>query len=392
MKTALVHDYFTQLGGAERVAETLSWVLPDPDLFATVTTPEGIPESLRSVNIKTSWMQHLPGMKRYYRHFFPLYPFGVSSLNLSGYDLVVSSSSGYAKGVRVDNRAVHVCYCHTPMRWVWRYNDYAAREKFGLLQRIALPMLISGLRHWDEGAARQPDQYVVNSQVVAERVWSAYRRHAVVIPPPINVERFRMGAQQDDFYLVLSRLVSYKRIDLAVEACTRLKRRLVVIGQGPDRERLERMAGPTVQFLGRQPDAVVESYVGRCRALLFPGEEDFGMVPLEVNAAGRPVVAFGKGGALETVIEGITGLFFSTATSDSLAGAIEELEHRSWNQAAIRCHAEGFSADVFERRFMGELSRLVPGIEVRRNDRKSPVAAGSANRLTALPHARRVES
>jgi glycosyltransferase involved in cell wall biosynthesis len=344
------------MGGAERVAEALYQMLPDPAVFATVSDPKRLPAGLRSANIHTSWMQNLPAVNRYYRHYFPLYPLGVAGLNLSGYDLVISSSSGYAKGVHVDRNAIHICYCHTPMRWVWRYGDYAARERFGRAQRLLLPSLLQILRRWDENAARQPDQFVVNSQVVAERVRLAYKRHAIVIPPPIDINRFKILPQQDDFYLVLSRLVSYKRIDLAVEACTLMNRRLVVIGEGPDRARLAKMAGPSIEFLNRQPDDVVESYVGRCRALLFPGEEDFGLVPLEVNAAGRPVIAYHAGGALETVIEGVTGVFFHQATAESLAGAIEDLEHRFWNPQVIRRHAEGYDIKVFEARFMQLLS------------------------------------
>ncbi len=358
MKVALVHDYFTQMGGAERVVEALYQMLPSPTVFATVSNPDKLPEGLRSADIRTSWMQHLPGMNRYYRHYFPLYPMGVAGLDLSGYDLVVSSSSGYAKGVKVDTNAMHVCYCHTPMRWVWRYNDYASREKFGLAQRVLMPLLVNNLRKWDENAARQPDQFVVNSTVVAERVWDAYKRLAVIIPPPIDVNRFKPSPIQDDYYLVLSRLVGYKRIDLAIEACTRLGRRLVVIGDGPDRARLEALAGPTIQFLGRASDSVVETYASRCRALLFPGEEDFGMVPLEINAAGRPVIAYKAGGALDTVVDGLSGVFFEKDVSDSLADAIQDFESRSWNVKAIREHAEQFDSASFQQKFVELLRTL----------------------------------
>lgn len=360
LKIALVHDYFTQLGGAERVAEAIYQMLPQATVFATVSNPQQLPDGLRSAEIRTSWMQHLPAINRYYRHYFPLYPLGVAGLNLEGYDLVISSSSGYAKGVKVDSAALHVCYCHTPMRWVWRYSDYASRESFGLAQRAFLPFLLNNLRHWEEDAGRQPDQFIANSTVVAERVWSAYKRHAVVIPPPINIDRFKISPVQEDFYLVLSRLVSYKRIDLAVEACTRMKRRLVVIGDGPDRARLEKMAGPTVQFLGRVSDSVVEYYAGRCRGLLFPGEEDFGMVPLEINAAGRPVIAYKAGGALDTVAEGVSGVFFEEDTSASLSEAIEEFDSRSWNSNEIRQHAMRFSSKAFHEKFYDLLRTLRP--------------------------------
>lgn len=375
MKTALVHDYFTQMGGAEKVAEALYRMFPDAAVFSTVVKSSCTPPGLRGTTVHTSWMQHLPLIDRYYRQYFPLYPFGVAALDLKGYDLVITSSSGYAKGVRTDKNAFHVCYCHTPMRWAWRYRDYSAREGFGAAQRMILPLMVGTLRLWDEYAARQPDQYVVNSIAVAERVWNAYRRHAVVIPPPIEVARFTPSAHQDDYYLVLARLVSYKRIDLAVEACSKLNRRLVVIGDGPDRARLAGLAGPTVQFLGRQPDSVVESMAAQCRALLFPGEEDFGMVPLEVNAAGRPVIAYAEGGALETVVEGSTGLFFRQPTVQSLADAIEDFEQRSWNSLTIRRHAESFDVSKFEERFMRLLSSSVPELSSLRQGKRPAVVA-----------------
>jgi glycosyltransferase involved in cell wall biosynthesis len=352
MRIALVHDYFTQLGGAEKVVEALYRMLPQAIVFATITDPNRIPPALEGVDIQTSCMQRLPAIDRFYRHYFPLYPIGVATLDLSGFDLVISSSSGYAKGVRVDPNAIHICYCHTPMRWVWRHRDYASRERFGAGQRFLMRLVLGGLRAWDEHAARQPDQFVVNSSAVAERVREAYGRYAVVIPPPIDVHRFSISPVQDDYYLVLSRLVGYKRIDLAVQACTRSGKKLVVIGDGPDRVRLQNMAGPTVEFLGRAPDAVVEKFASRCRALIFPGEEDFGMVPLEVNAAGRPVIAFKAGGALDTIIEGVNGLFFEGDRVDSLCETLEHFETCAWDSRRIRRHAEQFDVKMFEQRFI----------------------------------------
>jgi glycosyltransferase involved in cell wall biosynthesis len=357
---ALVHDNFAQMGGAEKVAEALYRLLPDAQLYSTLAVPERLSATLRQAPLRTSWMQHLPALQQYYRHYFLLYPLAVESLDLSRYELIVTSCFGYAKGARKHPDALHVCYCHTPMRWVWRYQDYAAREEFNLLKRALLPPLLAGLRHWDLKAAQRPDYYVANSRVVAQRIEDFYWREAVVIPPPIDVNRFKPSTEQEDYYLVLSRLSAYKRIDLAVEACTRLQRRLVVIGDGPDRRRLESLAGPTVTFMGRQPDEVVERYVARCQALLFPGEEDFGMVPLEVNAGGRPVIAYRGGGAVETVIEGETGLFFDSPTVSSLAAAIWEFEDCSWDQQRLRRHAEQFDEAVFARRFAEFLCQVMP--------------------------------
>lgn len=359
-KIALVHDYFIQMGGAERVAAAMHDSFPSAPIYTTVALPHRLPQELRGADIRTSAMQRLPGMEQWFRQYFMLYPLAVERFDLSEYDLIFSSSSGYAKGVRRRSDAIHVCYCHTPMRWVWRYEDYVARESFGRVARSLLPISLWGLKKWDLRAAQQPDYYLANSRLVAQRIKQTYGREAFVIPPPIDVDRFQMSAQIDDYYLVLSRLVPYKRIDLAIEACKRLGRRLVIIGDGPDRQRLEKLAGPKTEFLSRQPDSQVNRYASRCRALLFSGEEDFGMVPLEVNAAGRPVIAFRGGGAIETVVEGVTGVFFNQPTSASLVEAIEDFESRSWDQQMMRRHAEKFDRSVFAFRVLQFLGSVAP--------------------------------
>jgi glycosyltransferase involved in cell wall biosynthesis len=371
MKIAVVHDYFTQLGGAEKVAEELYNMLPEADLFATVALKNRMPPSLQVVPICTSWMQKLPKMSEYYRLYFPLYPLAVSSMDLSAYDLVITSSSGYVKGVRANPDAIHVCYCHTPMRWVWSFDSYSSRESFGTGIRTVLPALIRGLRSWDEGAARQPDHFVANSRTVAARIQRAYGRSAEVIVPPIDIKRFRLSKEQDDYYVVLSRLVPYKRIDLAVSACTLLGRNLIVIGSGSAMQSLEAQAGPTVKFVGRASDADVEYYASRCRALIFPGEEDFGMAPLEVAAAGRPTIAYRAGGAIETVIENVTGVFFDKQTTENLAEGIERFERLEWSSASLRKHAEGFSTEVFRERFASFLRRIGVPLAVRLADSMS---------------------
>jgi glycosyltransferase involved in cell wall biosynthesis len=358
MRIAIVHDYFTQLGGAEKVAEELIRMLPQATLHATVALPDRMPAGLAGLPVVTSWMQQLPLMQKHYRLFFLLYPLAVRSLDLSCYDLVISSSSGYAKGVEASRDAMHVCYCHTPMRWVWNFDTYSAREEMGALKRLLLPSLVRGLRRWDEGASRQPDHFIANSRSVAARILKAYGRHAEIIHPPIDLDRFRASNEQEDYYLVLARLVSYKRIDLAVRACSRLGRRLLVIGEGPDLDRLMATAGPTVSFLGRLTDAEVEHYASRCRALLFPGEEDFGMAPLEIAAAGRPTIAYRAGGALETIVEGVTGVFFDRQEVEDVADAIERFERMDWSRASLRCHAEGFSVDLFQSKMHAFLAHI----------------------------------
>ena len=361
-RIAVFHDNFAQMGGAEKVAEEIYNLLPDANLHSTVSVPEVLSAGLKQTKIKTSWMQYLPGLRRHFRHYFLLYPFAVESVDLSSYDLTVSSCFGYAKGIRTRKDAIHVCYCHTPMRWVWRYENYSERAAFGPLVRRLLPLLLSLLKRWDLRAARRPDYFIANSQAVAKRIKSFYGRDSVVIHPPIDVSRFQPDAVQEDYYLVLSRLVPYKRIDLAVEACTKMNRRLLVIGDGPDRARLEKIAGPSISFLGRQSDKAVARYAARCQALLFPGEEDFGMTPLEVNAAGRPVIAFRAGGALETVVEGRTGIFFDQPEAESLIKAIENFESCSWNAQELRAHAAEFDRAVFANRLITYLQTVAPGV------------------------------
>ena len=357
MKIAVVHDYFTQMGGAEKVAEELYRMAPGATLHSTVALEDRLPPYLKNADVQTSWIQRMPGMRKYFRLYFLLYPIAVRAIDLSGYDLVLSSSSGYAKGVRTGRDSVHVCYCHTPMRWAWNFNEYSARESMGLARRAILPGLIGMLRQWDKDASRQPDHFIANSRAVANRIMRVYGRAAEVIHPPVDVDRFRPSKEQGDYYLVLSRLVSYKRLDLAVQACSKLNRKLVVIGDGTCRKQLMEQAGPTVQFMGRLPDKEVEYLVARCKALIFPGEEDFGIAPLEVAAAGRPCIAYRAGGALETIVDGVTGLFFDEQTPEGLARCIEEFEKREWSPVALQTHASNFRREVFQERMRHFLVR-----------------------------------
>jgi glycosyltransferase involved in cell wall biosynthesis len=359
-RIAVFHDNFAQMGGAEKVAEEIYNLLPGASLHSTVAISEILSPGLQQAKIKTSWMQRLPGLRRHFRHYFLFYPLAVESVDLSSYDLIVSSCFGYAKGIRKRKDAIHVCYCHTPMRWVWRYEDYSQRAGFSQLSRRLLPLLLSILKRWDLRAARRPDYFIANSETVAKRIKTFYGRDSIVIPPPIDVSRFQPDPLQEDYYLVLSRLVPYKRIDLAVAACTKLNRKLLVIGDGPDRARLEKIAGPSIRFLGRQSDEAVARHAARCRALLFPGEEDFGMTPLEVNAAGRPVIAFRAGGAVETVVEGRTGIFFDQPAAESLIQAIKDFESYSWNVDVLRAHAAKFDRTVFAARLTEYLQTVAP--------------------------------
>lgn len=361
-RVAIFHDNFAQMGGAERVAEALHRAIPSADLFSTLSVEEKLTPYLRNLRTKNSWMQKLPWKARLFRHYFMLYPFAIELADLRPYDLIISSCFGYAKGVRRrKNGSVHICYCHNPMRWVHRTADYVAREKMGWLKRTLLKALLNPLKSWEARAARQPDLYIANSNVVAKRLKDAFGIDAEVLFPPVETSRFQISAQPEDYYLVLARLVPYKHIDLAVQACTRLNKRLLVIGSGTDQARLETMAGATVQFLGHCTDEEVNGYASKCKALLFTGEEDFGIAPLEVNAAGRPAIAFRAGGATETIVEGTNGLFFEEQTVESLMEAITRLESRSWDPIAIRDHAKCFDTAIFEGKVLNLLERVAPG-------------------------------
>jgi glycosyltransferase involved in cell wall biosynthesis len=376
MKQAVFHDNFCQMGGAERVAEELHRALVELQptaLHSTLSAHEILTPYLQGAAIRNTWMQWLPMRAKLFRAYFLLYPFAVDGVDLSAYDLIVSSCFGYAKGVRKRAGALHICYCHTPMRWVWRTEDYLARELGSGLKAALLKLPLKWLARWEQRAARQPDVWVANSEVVARRIQFAFGIKAAVVPPPIDTRRFApLAGQEDtppeDFYLVLSRLVPYKRFDLAVEACVHLGRTLVVIGGGPDRARLEALAAghANIRFLGRASDEVVADHARRTRALLFPGEEDFGMTPLEVNAAGRPVVAYRAGGATETVFDGLNGVFFDEPTAESMASAILRLEAIEWDAAAIRRHVAGYDAAIFRRRMQDVIAEA--RVELRGQD------------------------
>lgn len=361
-KIALFQDYLAQYGGAERVTESIHQALPEADLHTTLLVPEKMSPYLRGLDTKTTWMQFLPAKSKLYRHYFLFYPFAVESAHLESYDLIVSSCCGYAKGVKRGRNAIHVCYCHNPMRWVWRFQEYMAKEKFNKPTKFVLRTMVHGLKQWEMKAAQRPDYFIANSHIVARRLKSAFGIDAAVIEPPIETARFRISKSVDDYYLIVSRLVAYKRIDLAVEACTQTGRRLVVIGDGPDRQRLMAMAGPTVTFLGRQPYSAVNRYASRCRALIFPGEEDFGMAPLEINAAGRPVVAYGAGGATETVIEQVNGLLFREQSREALMEALDRCENWGWDPPTIRRIAQRYDVQLFQERLLDFLCEVFPSM------------------------------
>jgi glycosyltransferase involved in cell wall biosynthesis len=360
MKVAIVHYWLVSMRGGEKVVEALCDIYPQADIFTLVVDRSAVSGKLSQHRIVPSFLNRVPGARRHYTSLLPLMPMALEHLDLSDYDLVLSSESGPAKGVLPRPDAVHVCYCHSPMRYIWdHYHQYRAQS--GWLTRAAMPLLAPSLRQWDSSAAQRVDRFVANSGHVANRIRRYYRRQAQVIHPPVTVDDFAVAPRAEDFYLCAGQLVGYKRVDLAVEAFTRLGKPLVVIGTGSERKRLERMAGPNVTFLGYQPFAVMRDHMARCRALVFPGEEDFGLVPVEAMASGRPVVAFGRGGATETVRDGETGVLFNQQTAEALIDAVERLEASltDFNPQAIRAHARVFDVSVFRDRMRAFVDQTI---------------------------------
>ncbi len=357
MRVALVHDWLTGMRGGERCLEVFCELFPEADLYTLLHVPGSVAPVIERRRLITSFIQRLPDAARRYRSYLPLFPAAVRSFDLRGYDLVLSSSHAVAKGARVPPGALHVCYCYTPMRYVWDLYDEYFGPRAGLLTRALMPPVAAALRRWDRRTAAGVHHFVAISRFVADRIRRAYGREADVIYPPVDVSRFRLEESPGEFYLVVSALTPYKRVDLAVEAANRLRARLVVVGTGPEEKRLRQLAGPTVEFLGWRSDAEAAELYARSRALLFPTLEDFGITPLEAMAAGRPVIALGQGGALETVVppggaEPPTGLFFERQTVEDLVGAIRRLESGAvhFEPKALRKRAEAFDRPLFKER------------------------------------------
>lgn len=374
MRVAIVHDYLNQYGGAERVLEALHSLFPAAPIFTSIYDRSAMPPAYRTWDIRTSWMQYLPGWRRYFRHYLPFYPGAFESFDLSDYDLILSSSSAFAKGVIPAPHARHICYCHTPMRFAWRTDSYVEREQLRGPIRLVLPILLSYVRLWDAASAARVDTFIANSRAVAGRIRRYYGRDAVVIPPPVELPPYRPRSPEG-FYLAGGRLIPYKRLDLAVRAFTALKLPLKVFGEGRDRRALEAMAGRNVEFLGYVSEDQRRELFSRCRAFVFPGEEDFGITPLEAMAAGRPVIAFAGGGALDSVAEGVTGRFFYEPSPAALAVAVAESRGDTYDAKAIRAHAERYGLDVFLRRMRDVIDqRPADTGDCGKGDRGSPRA------------------
>lgn len=360
LKVALVHDWLTNWGGGERVLWSLHELFPKAPIYTSVYNPEAMPE-FKDLDVHASFLQEVPLAKNKHQLFPILRTYAFESFDFSDYDIVISDSSAEGKGIITKPGTLHISYIHTPTRYYWsEYEKYLADPGFGALNplvKLVMPHFVNKMKHWDYAAAQRPDILCSNSNNVRARIKKYYHRDATTIHPPVDAKRFTFTEKKDDFYLVVGRQVPYKRVDLAVQACTTMGKKLVVIGEGSEFENLKKMAGPTIEFKGRLNDKQTAEYYARAKAFLFTAEEDFGITPLEAMACGTPVIAYGVGGATETVKDGITGLFFNRQTPESLMNAIQKFEKLRLDPKKIRSHALTFDDMVFKKNFHAMVQR-----------------------------------
>jgi len=365
VRVAFVHDYLTQFGGAERVLLEMQRMYPQAPVYTSLYDPDAFEGRFAGLDVRTSFLQRIPGATRNFRALLPLYPSAFESLDLRGFELVISSTTSFAKGVRVPPGCLHVSYVYTPTRFLWYPQEYAM-ELTPPLVRPALRALQPWLRGWDQRAAQRPQHLVTSSRNVARRIQQVYGRSSDVVPCPVDAAAFAHEQPVGDYFLVMSRLLPYKRVHLAIEACDMLHAKLIVAGTGPDERRLRAIATATTEFAGYVDDAQRRRLIGGARALIVPGIEDFGLVALEAAAAGRPTVAFAAGGALETVVEGQTGLFFREPDARSLAQTLQALSRAQFERERMRVHARAFAPEVFRAEFSALIERYLHDFPGRR--------------------------
>ncbi|MDH4068808.1 MAG: glycosyltransferase [Ignavibacteria bacterium] len=357
-RVALVHEWLTSMRGGERVLESLGAMFPGADLFTLLHIKGSVSGKIEAMPIRTSFIQHLPLASTRYRYYLPLFPTAIRRFDLREYDLVISSHHSVAKSVRTGPRTLHLCYCHTPMRYIWNlFDDYFGEGRSGAVTRAGARLFRGYLQRQDLASAGNPAAFVANSEHIRSRIRKIYNRDAEVIYPPVEVKSFSLATGSGEYYLVAGALVPYKRVDLAIRVFNGTGDPLVVAGDGPDRERLQSIAGPNISFQQDLSDQEMKTLFAGCRALIFPGEEDFGIIPVEAMASGKPVVAYGKGGALETVRDGETGILFAEQTEDSLSAAVRRLCETVFDPVLLREHAMRFDRSVFEDRMSAFVRR-----------------------------------
>lgn len=359
-RVAIVHDWLTGMRGGEWVLDLLCELLPHAVIHTLVHIPGRLSARIESMEIRTSFVDRLPGAHKLHQRYLPLFPAAVERFNLSEFDFVLSTSHCVAKGAIVPAGVRHVCYCHTPMRYVWKfYNEYFNHERTGLLTRLAMPPVAAWLRSWDRRTACRVDRFLANSSNVAHRIQSIYGRSAEVVYPPVDLSRFRWDRPREDYYLMVTALVPYKRVECAVRAFNRLGRRLIIVGRGVEQPFLQSIARSNVEFRGWESDEDVASLYSRAKGLIFPGEEDLGIVPLEAQASGCPVFALRAGGALETVVDSSragetrgTGLFFDQPDENRIVRTVERSDGIVFDPRRLRDHAARFDLAVFRRKML----------------------------------------
>ncbi|MHB8739160.1 MAG: glycosyltransferase [Candidatus Dormibacteria bacterium] len=375
MRVALVHDYLVDRGGAERFLLHMHDLYPDAPVYTSLYRPESTFAEFASIDVRTSYLQHTGLGRGSYKLLLPFFPAAFESFDLSGYDVVLSQTTSFAKGVLTRPETVHVCYCNTPTRFIWRYHDYVEQEDLGPAMRFILPAVVHRLRDWDYLAAQRVDVFLANSRNTQARIRKFYRRDSQVLHGPVDTARFTpaAAAEVEDYFVCVSRLAPYKRLDLAIDAFNQLRRRLVVVGAGPDLERLRRRAGPTIEFAGELDRDELNRAYARAQAFILPGEEDFGITPLEANAAGTPVIAYAAGGALETVVPGRTGELFSEQDPASLCAAIRSFRRDTYSTQALLAHARTFDAGNFKQSLGRAVEDALAGHGAALGDTPAPV-------------------
>lgn len=361
LKVAIVHEMLVKLGGAERVVKVLADMYPDSQIFTLFYDAKKCGEVFPPERVQTSFLQKYVNLGIPYQLLLGKMPLAIESFDFTGYDLVISSSSAFAHGIITNLETKHLCYCHSPMRYAWDYTHEYRREKGGKLIQFWINWVLHKIRLWDQAAVDRVDVYLANSQNVQKRIQKYYHTAAQIVYPPVEIERFTVSKQQQRYFLIVSALTSFKQIDLAIKAFNQTQERLIIIGDGQEKARLQKMAGPRIEILGRKSDAEVTEYLQNCQALIFPGEEDFGITPVEAMACGKPVLGYAKGGLLETVIPGKTGELFEALTVEAFLSGLERLKqnYQNYQPEEIRRNAEKFSVADFKAQISAIITEIL---------------------------------